>query len=111
MSPQTYNIQNYSKTITNNSSSFYDQNKQEDKNDKNKCENTIDNYSEENVNWTKKINLHKNKENVKYYNNERNENNYSDIKSVRINNLEIFTAYFDKSKVFIGIFFITIKYN
>lgn len=110
MSPQTYNIQNYSTTIANNFSLFYDQNKHEDENNKNKCEKTIDNYLKENVYWTKNINLHKNKENVKYYNNESNENNYSDIKSVRINNLEIFTAYFDKSKIFIVIFFNTIKY-
>ncbi|XP_060863996.1 probable serine/threonine-protein kinase clkA [Metopolophium dirhodum] len=100
---QTYNIQNYTKTINNSSAGLsYDQNKQEDKIDPKKyylkCEKTKDNYAEENVNWTKKINLYKNKENIKYYNNENNENNYNDIKSIGINNLEMFTAYFDKSK-------------
>ncbi|XP_029347422.1 GATA zinc finger domain-containing protein 14-like isoform X2 [Acyrthosiphon pisum] len=101
MFAQTYNLQNYTKTINNSSAGLsYDQNKQEDKIDPKKYylkyDKTKDNYSEENVNWTKKINLYKNKENIKYYNNESNENNYNDIKSIGINNLEMFTAYFDK---------------
>lgn len=103
MFAQTYNIQNFTKTINNNSGLSYDQNKQEKKiNPKKyylKYEKTMDHYTEENVNWTRKINLYKNKENVKYYNNESNENNYNDIKSIGINNLEMFTAYFDKSKL------------
>lgn len=106
---QTYNIQNYTKTINNSSAGLsYDQNKQEDKIDPKKyylkCEKTKDNYAEENVNWTKKINLYKNKESIKYYNNESNENNYNDIKSIGINNLEMFTAYFDRSKFLLYFF-------
>lgn len=101
MFAETYNIQNFTKTINNSSGLSYDQNKQEKKIDPKKYylkyEKTMDHYAED-VNWTRKINLYKNKGNVKYYNNESNENNYNDIKSIGINNLEMFTAYFDKSK-------------
>ncbi|KAE9544644.1 hypothetical protein AGLY_000186 [Aphis glycines] len=103
MFTQTCNIQNYSETINNDSGTFYDQNKQEEDKDKPskyylKCEEIINKYSDENLNWTKKINLDKNKEQqlIKYYNNESDENNYNDIQSIRINNLENFTTYFDK---------------
>ncbi|XP_027845592.2 putative uncharacterized protein DDB_G0282499 isoform X2 [Aphis gossypii] len=104
MFTQTCNIQNYSETINNSSGTFYDQNKQEEDKDKPskyylKCEEIINKYSDENLNWTKKINLDKNKEQqlIKYYNNESDENNYNDIQSIRINNLENFTTYFDKT--------------
>jgi len=104
---QTCNIQNYSETINNGSGTFYDQNKLEEDKDKPskyylKCEEIINKYSDENLNWTKKINLDKNKEQqlIKYHNNESDENNYNDIQSIRINNLENFTTYFDKSKFY-----------
>lgn len=106
MFTQTCNIQNYSETINNGSGSFYVQNKLEEDKEKPtkyylKCEEIINKYSDENLNCTKKINLDKNKEQlIKYYNNESDENNYNDIQSIRINNLENFTTYFDKSKFY-----------
>lgn len=115
MFAQTSNTQNHSKMINNSSDSFFDQaNKLEENNDNPKkyylkCEKTINKYSNINVNWTKKINLDKNKEQDKNYNNEGSENNYSAIKSIRINNLENFTAYFDKSNFYF--YFLIKNYN
>jgi len=112
MFTKTCNIQNYSETINNGSGSFHDKNKLEEDKDKHskyylKCEEIINKYSDENLNWTKTINLDKNKEQqlIKYYNNESDQNNYNDIQSIRINNLENFTKYFDKSKFYYNFFY------